>query len=72
MAMIVLTLEQAEQVKGPTTPGHALDPVLLADGETWVLSEAVLADPAHADLHDFLSGLPTREVAPEEYLTELE
>lgn len=61
--MIVLTDAETDQVRATTTEGHALDPIPLADGDTWVLPEAVLSDPAHADLHDFLAGLPTREAS---------
>lgn len=65
--MIILDEAQAAQVRGETAQGHALDPVALANGTQWVLSEAVLSDPAHAVHHQFLSGLPTRAVGPEEY-----
>lgn len=65
--MIVLTAEQAEAVRGPTGPGAALDPVPLADGETWALPPSVLSDPAHAQHHDTLAALPQREIAAEEW-----
>lgn len=65
--MIILDEHEAALVRGETAPGHALDPAPLANGMEWTLPEAVLADPAHAMHHQFLSGLPTREVGPEEY-----
>lgn len=64
--MIILTPSEADQVRGPTN-GGALDPIPLADGVTYVLPEAVLTDPAHAQHHAFLGGLPQREIAPEEW-----
>lgn len=64
--MIILTQEQADHVRGETSPGHALDPVRLKSG-AYVLNEEVLADPAHAKHHDYLASLDTREVAPNEY-----
>lgn len=69
--MIILTSEQAAAVRGPTAPGSALDPIPLADG-SYVLPEAVLADPAHAIRHEALAALPTREVALDEYLMQIE
>ena len=65
--MIVLTAEQAEEVRGPTASGSALEPVALADGVTLVLPEAVLNDPAHAAHQAFLASLPTREIAQNEW-----
>lgn len=65
--MIILTASQADQVRGETGAGAALDPVALADGVTFALPEAVLSDPAHASRYEFLSGLPTREIAPNEW-----
>ena len=65
--MIILDEAQTDQVRGETSPGHMLDPRPLANGTQWALPEAVLSDPAHAIHHAFLSGLPTRDVASEEY-----
>lgn len=67
MEMIVLNAAQAAAVTGPTAEGHALEPVPLADGATWVLPLAVLSDPAHASRHAELEALPTRDVAAEEF-----
>lgn len=64
---IILTAAQADEVRGPTAPGAALEPALLADGVTYVLPAAILADPAHWEWHAFLSALPQRLVAPEEW-----
>jgi hypothetical protein len=63
--MIILTKEQANEVRGNTGAGSALDPVKLKSGE-YVLNEAVLSDPAHSMLHEFLNTLPTREVTKDE------
>lgn len=65
--MIILTASQAIQVSGETSEGSELRPVPLADGVTFVLPVEVLADPAHADWHAFLSSLPQRDVLPEEW-----
>lgn len=56
--MIHLTAEEADQVRGPTSPMHALMPRKLKDG-TYVLPESVLDDPAHIMHHDFLQTMPT-------------
>jgi hypothetical protein len=67
--MIILTAEQAEQVRGisPLNGSAALDPQPLKDG-AFELHEDVILDPANADVHDFLAGLPRREVlAAERY-----
>lgn len=55
---IVMTKAQADVVKGETSPGHALSPVLTADG-TYILPYRVLEDEAHASKHAFLKSLPT-------------
>lgn len=49
-----------------TAPGHALDPIALADGETWILPLAVLDDPAHASVKAVLGALTVRDVAEAE------
>ncbi len=54
---LVLTPAQATAVRGPTSPGKALDPVLCADG-SYALPAAVLADPAHQVRWAALAGLP--------------
>lgn len=64
---IILTAAQAEEVRGPTAPGAALEPALLADGVTYALPASILDDPAHVEWHAFLSALPRRGVAPEEW-----
>lgn len=64
---IILTAAEAEEVRGPTMPGAALEPSLLADGVTHVLPAAILSDPAHEAWHEVLAGLPQRAVAPEEW-----
>ena len=65
--MIILNASQAEQVRGETAPGAALDPVPLADGQTFVLPEAVLTDRAHIRWHHLLETFPAREIAPSEW-----
>ena len=64
---IILSTEQANAIGGPTGPGAALVPVLLADGVTHVLPAAVLDDPAHASRHAALAVLPMRAVAADEW-----
>jgi hypothetical protein len=66
--MIILTPEQAAQFSGETTKGHALRPVMLADGLTYVLPVQVLADPNHATRREALNALPQREIADDEWL----
>lgn len=66
--MIILTHAQANQIRGETTDGNALDPIALADGVTFVLPEAVLSDPAHQSKRAFLTGLPKRSIAPNEWV----
>ena len=66
--MIVLTQAQANQVRGETTDGNALEPVMLADGVSYVLPEEVLTDPAHAANRVLLQALATREIAANEWV----
>lgn len=63
-AVIVLTAEQADAVRGLSTvaPHAALEPVPLADGR-FMLPVEVLSDPAHADKRDLLAPLPQAELA---------
>lgn len=62
--MIILTAAQATQVRGisPTVPSAGLWPVPLTDG-TFMLPEAVLTDPAHADVKALLTPLAGKTVA---------
>jgi hypothetical protein len=65
--MILLTSEQADQVRGPASPMHELRPVQLANGG-FILPMEVLSDPAFAVHHEFLSSLTTiDDPAPEDY-----
>ena len=64
---IVLTKHQAAAIRGETVEGHKLDPMPLADGETFVLPETVLHDPAHTYRHVGLRKKLCREVGPEEW-----
>ena len=57
----------AEAVRGASREGHTLEPILLADGATFVLPANVLADPGHASRSKILCTLPQREVGPEEW-----
>lgn len=65
--MIILTQDQANQVRGYHVLGHALAPVPLKNSGTsnaslngnLVLPEACIDDPAYAFLSDFLKTLPT-------------
>jgi hypothetical protein len=54
---IVLSSEQAAQVRGKSPPFAALEPVAVNDGR-FVLPVAVLEDPAHAKDIPFLATLP--------------
>lgn len=65
--MIILNADDVSVVAGESTQGHWLVPIALANGTEWVLPEAVLSDPSHAEHHDFLAGLPTRSVDPSEF-----
>lgn len=67
MLMLILTEQQAAALRGPTGQGAALNPVILADGATWVLPARVLDDPAHAAVHAVLAVLPQRAVDPSEF-----
>lgn len=58
---IVLNSEQADVVRGPTEKGSELVPIILADGNTYVLPVEVLADEAHAVHHEYLAALPQQE-----------
>ncbi len=51
--MLILTPDQANQVRGLTVAGHALAPALLTDGN-FALPEAALDDPYHAVHAQFL------------------
>lgn len=64
---LILTSDQADALRGPTAPGAELAPVLLADGETWVLPAQVLDDPAHVARRAQLDALPRRAVAAEDF-----
>lgn len=55
--MIILTANQADQVRGLTVKGHALAPRPLANG-TFALPVSVLTDPAHAKRWALLKTLP--------------
>jgi hypothetical protein len=65
--MIILTADEADQVRGISIKGHALAPAPLVDG-TFAIPEECSDDPAHATHHALLASFPTREVATEEYL----
>jgi len=64
---IILDATSAEAVRGATEAGHALAPIALALPGIFVLPVGVLDDPAHAQHHAFLGGLPVREVEDEEW-----
>jgi len=53
---VVLSAEQAAQVRGQSSPIAALDPVLIADGH-YILGLEVMEDPAHAKHIPFLATL---------------
>ena len=64
---IILAADAAAAVRGISSAGHSLEPLLLADGVTFVLPADVLADPGHASRYDILGALPQREVRPDEW-----
>jgi hypothetical protein len=65
--MILLTAAERDQVRGPTEPGHALEPRPLKSGD-FVLPPEVMDDPMHAEHHDFLNTLPLiADPLPEDY-----
>jgi hypothetical protein len=54
---ILLTPSQADQVRGPTSPGAMLMPIEVQGGQ-FVLPMSVLSDPAHDMHHSYLAQLP--------------
>ena len=60
MSYLILTPEQADSVRGETSPGFALSPVELADG-TFMLPDRVLSDPAHESKWAALAKFPTAQ-----------
>lgn len=67
---ILLTPQEADAVRGETSPGAWLAPVPLRDGATYVLPVRVLDDPAHMGVRSVLAGLPCRAVMPDEWHVE--
>ena len=63
--MLLLTAEEADQVRGPSAidPAAVLEPVALPDGR-FALPATVLDDPAHEPYHEMLGGLPWASIAP--------
>lgn len=67
---ILLTPQEADAVRGETSPGAWLAPVPLRDGATYVLPVRVLDDPAHQAAWPALVALPRRAVMPDEWPVE--
>jgi hypothetical protein len=67
---LLLTPQEAAAVRGETSPGAWLAPVLLYDGKTHVLPVRVLDDPAHMAVWPLLADLPRRVVMPDEWPVE--
>lgn len=44
---IIPTKDEAAKLRGITSPGHALDPIELEDGVTFILPLEILDDPVH-------------------------
>lgn len=44
---ITLTKVQGDPIRGVTSLGNALDPIVLADAITYILPPVILTDPAH-------------------------
>lgn len=61
--VIILTAAEAAEVRGPTSPTTALQPVQLPDLR-WCLPASVLADPAHAIHFARLAACPQDDYAP--------
>lgn len=61
---IILTAEQADQVRGASdvTPSAALAPVE-RQGGLFILGVGVLTDPAHAAHREYLAALPQLDSA---------
>lgn len=65
--MIILTIEQAEQVTGEWH-GHAIQPVLLANGYEYVLPESCLYNENYPqEIRELLFTFPQREVNASEF-----
>lgn len=64
---ILLTMAQADAMRGESSPGAWLEPVPLRDGVTQVLPARVLTDPAHAAKWATLAALPQRAIGPAEW-----
>lgn len=62
MSFIILTKEQADAVRGETTPGHALQPIEQEDG-SFFLPARVLDAPEHASKRVLLVDLPRADFA---------
>lgn len=65
-AYILMTDEQAENVRGP-----ALNPIE-RQGSVFILGVRVLTDPLHAEFHDYLAALPTMDYSDPNFPPELE
>lgn len=63
MIVLSLTAAQAAAVTGETTPGHWLIPLQIGPDQ-FILSEAVLSDPAHSARHAVLDALPRIDYQP--------
>lgn len=62
MKVILFNDAQAAEVRGTGEDGATLNPAPYHLGG-YILGLAVLADPAHADVHDFLASLPQVDYA---------
>lgn len=60
MNFIILTAEQAEEVSGLTSPGHALAPRPLKSGGA-ALPISVIFDPAHVQQHETLGAIAAQD-----------
>lgn len=55
--MMILSADEAKQVRGPSGPMASIEPVALTDGR-FILGDEVLDDPAHAKFRDMLGKMP--------------
>jgi hypothetical protein len=59
---IVLTADQAAQVRGPVSPPYVLDPVEWCAG-VFIVEASVLDHPAYASRVEILAPLPRQDLA---------
>lgn len=67
MNMLVLTLEQAEELRGDVSLIYAIDPLPLASSPVrYVLNPRLIDMAAYATIRERLMELPSRAISPDE------